>query len=210
MGLKKNNNTHLGWIGCSIPFHPLHYTQNMDIRVSKTSNRVSKRHRTPLWLKACPWPQLWRVIYCIKTLHVLGRKFIYFSHSFTIHRRSVLYQIDTSALGIPPIPVKIELPSVIKIRQVSDYQGRLNALQSLLIPGWSVAHHMINDIPTTSVSGRLFTDWRQHVWCHIVNSQLTLYSWSTEGRGEKGVAKIVNWGLVTYTYIPGGKAAWVS
>ncbi|XP_041458233.1 uncharacterized protein LOC121410305 isoform X1 [Lytechinus variegatus] len=33
--------------------------------------------------------------------------------------RSVLYQIDTSLPGIPPIPFKIELPSILKIRQVA-------------------------------------------------------------------------------------------
>ncbi|XP_071479348.1 uncharacterized protein [Diadema antillarum] len=33
--------------------------------------------------------------------------------------RSVLYQIDTSLPGIPPIPVKVELPSILKIRQVA-------------------------------------------------------------------------------------------
>ncbi|XP_030856391.1 uncharacterized protein LOC100892600 isoform X3 [Strongylocentrotus purpuratus] len=33
--------------------------------------------------------------------------------------RSVLYQIDTSLPGIPPIPFKIELPTILKIRQVA-------------------------------------------------------------------------------------------
>ena len=40
-----SKNTHLGWIGCPILFHPTAlYTKYMDIRVSKISNGVSIRH----------------------------------------------------------------------------------------------------------------------------------------------------------------------
>ena len=47
LGVQKRN---LGWTGCPIPFHPIAlYTKSMDIKVSKLSDSVSKRHtNTPL------------------------------------------------------------------------------------------------------------------------------------------------------------------
>ena len=45
----------VNWVSNSISSHCIIWThKNMDIRVSKISNMVSKRHPdTPLWLKAC-------------------------------------------------------------------------------------------------------------------------------------------------------------
>ena len=41
-----------GELGVPILFHPIAlYTKNMNFRVSKISNRVSKDTQTPLWLK---------------------------------------------------------------------------------------------------------------------------------------------------------------
>ena len=76
-----SKDTHLGWIGCPILFHPIAlYTKNMDIRVSKISNRVSKinnrvskRHRNNPLANGL----LWNVI-----RNVIIYLFIYFSFFF--------------------------------------------------------------------------------------------------------------------------------
>lgn len=39
---------------------------------------------------------------------------------FICFHRSVLYHIDTSEPCMPPVPVKVDLPSIIKIRDVSS------------------------------------------------------------------------------------------
>lgn len=49
---------------------------------------------------------------------------------FSSISRSVLYQIDTSLPGIPPIPFKIELPTILKIRQVSGIYSNKNFYKS--------------------------------------------------------------------------------
>ena len=67
-----SKNTHLGWIGCPIPFHPIAwYTKNMDIRVSQISNNANeqiefyKSFPFIVWLKSKIILPVWNVSYCV-------------------------------------------------------------------------------------------------------------------------------------------------